>query len=68
MKGTKEDVKRQKHSQASDEGSVPSSQESHPASSPCRHATLDIFPMEDVCVCRDCGEEMPWDHAWRDTI
>ncbi len=33
MKGTKEDVKRQKHSQTSDEGCVPSSQESHPSSS-----------------------------------
>ncbi len=34
MKGTKEDVKRQKHSQTSDEGCVPSSQEAHPSSSP----------------------------------
>ncbi len=33
MKGTKEDVKRQKHSQASVEGCVPSSQDSHPSSS-----------------------------------
>ncbi len=32
MKGSKENGKSQKHSQASDEGSVPSSQDSHPSS------------------------------------
>ncbi len=51
MKGTKEDVKRQKHSQKSDEGCVPSSQESHPSSS--------LFDIEQVNPssspkCPDC--------------
>ncbi len=36
MKGSKENGKSQKHSQASEEGCVPSSQDSHPSSSPRR--------------------------------
>ncbi len=46
MKGSKEDVKRQKHSQTSEEGCVPSSQDSHPSSSPS-------------CVCYFCGRRYP---------
>ncbi len=41
-------AKRQKHSQKSDEGCVPSSQESHPSSSP---------PCEDCCIAVEDGYE-----------
>ncbi len=44
MKGSEENGKSQKHSQASEEGCVPSSQDSHPSSSP-------------IGRCAFCGKE-----------
>ncbi len=65
MKGTKEDGKSQKHSQASDEGSVPSSQDSHPSSSLCRDCNVEeilrFWAGRFWMQCPQCC----WMHPWQ---
>ncbi len=64
MKGSKENGKSQKHSQASEEGSVPSSQDSHPSSSPlkeywekscCPYCRGDLFLKKGLLWCESSG-------------
>ncbi len=66
MKGSKENGKSQKHSQASEEGSVPSSQDSHPSSSPawrcmrCETLLSIVGGTVQGLSCSKCEKTVAW--------